>query len=147
MHQVIEQGLEDFLAGTMRDQDRTLIETHLAECSDCREQVDGMREMSRLFGALREAEAPAPPPGFYARLSSRIETRNRGSIWTAFLQPAFGRRLAFSSLLLLATLGSVLMSRESEYAAAPSPEMILAVDQEEFGARDQMLVTLVRHEQ
>ena len=74
----------------------------------------------------------------------------------AFLEPVFGRRLAFASLLLLATLGTVLMSRETEeYASGPSPEMILAVERDaplvEAGPplmdRDQMLFTLASHKQ
>ncbi len=50
----------------------------------------------------------------------------------------------------MATLGTVLMSRETEYAAGPSPEMILAVERAAPAPlmdRDQLLFTLASHKQ
>jgi hypothetical protein len=76
------------------------------------------------------------------------------SFWAAVLEPMFGRRLALASLLVLATLGTLLMTRETEYATGPSPEMILAVERDappmQSGPlldRDQMLFTLASHRQ
>ena len=114
-----------------------------------------MREMSGLFSCLRSADPPVPAPGFYARVSNRIEKQQPESFWSAFLEPVFGKRLAFASLVLLAMLGTVLMSRETqEYAFGPSPETILAVERDapvlESRAsidRDQMLYTLASHKQ
>ena len=61
---------------------------------------------------------------------------------------------ALASLLVLATLGTLLMSRETEYAVGPSPEMILAVERDAptldatpLMDRDQMLYTLASHKQ
>ena len=155
MHQTIQDGLEDFLAGTSESNDRSRIETHLRECAACRLEVESMKEMSDLFASLRSPDPPAPAPGFYARVSNLIEKQQPDSFWALFFEPVFGRRLALASLLLLATLGTVLMSRETEeYAAGPSPEMILAVERDapmiEAGPamdRDQMLFTLASHKQ
>ena len=154
MHQSIQDGLEDFLAGTAGREDRVRIEAHLRECTGCRQAVESMQEMSVLFSSLRSPDPPPPPPGFYARVTTRIEAQQPGSFWAAVLEPAFGRRLALASLLVLATLGTVLMSRETEYAAGPSPEMILAVERDappmQSGPlmdRDQMLFTLASHRQ
>ena len=154
MHQIIQDGLEDFLAGTAWREDRVRIEAHLRECAQCRQEVETMREMSSLFLSLRSPDPPAPSPGFYARVTNQIEKQQPESFWAAVLEPVFGRRLALASLLVLATLGTLLMSRETEYAYGPSPEMILAAERDAppmqsapLLDRDQMLFTLVSHKQ
>jgi hypothetical protein len=63
---------------------------------------------------------------------------------------AIGRRLAFASLLTMAILGSYLVSRETGYSAAPSPESVMAQqDSPSFGTvpgHDAMLLTLTAYE-
>ena len=155
MHQQIQDGLEDFLAGNAAGAVRDRIEAHLRECAGCREEVEQMREMSALFSSLRSPDPPVPAPGFYARVSGLIEQQQPRSFWNLFFEPVFGRRLALASLLVLATLGTVLITDETEeYTAAPSPEMILAVERDapliESGPavdHDQMLFTLASHKQ
>jgi anti-sigma factor RsiW len=154
MHHVMEDGLEDFLAGAADRESRIRIEAHLRECAECRQEVELMREMSELFSSLRSPDPPVPSPDFYVRVSNRIEEQRPSPFWAAFMEPVFGRRLALASLLLLATLGTVLMSRETqEYAVGPSPETILAVEQDAppisdpLMDRDQMLFTLASHTQ
>src|ERR1700687_2084941 len=107
MHHIIQDGLEDFLAGTAGREARSRIEAHLRECTECRGEVESMQEMSALFSALRSPDPPLPAPGFYARVARRIENELPGSFWAAFLEPVFGKRLALASLLVLATLGTV----------------------------------------
>jgi predicted anti-sigma-YlaC factor YlaD len=153
----MQDGLEDFLAGTGNNGDRVRIESHLRECAACRLEVQAMKEMSDMFASLRSPDPPAPAPGFYARVSNLIEKQQQPpSFWAMFLEPVFGKRLAFASLLALAMLGTVLMSRETEeYAVGPSPEMILAVERDAPTTmapgpaldRDQMLFTLASHKQ
>jgi len=148
MHQAIQDGLEDFLAGASGRADRVRIEAHLQQCFECRQEVETMREMSQLFSTLRSPDPPLPSPGFYAGVSALIEKQAPQSIWDAILEPVFGRRLALACLLLMAMLGTVLMSRETEYAVGPSPEMILAVERAAPAPlmdRDQMLFTLASH--
>jgi anti-sigma factor RsiW len=154
MHPVIENGLEEYLSGTMGARSRDQFDAHLTACPRCREAVQGMKEISALFESVRPVDdAPVPADRFYARVVERIEGEERGSIWLALLQPAFARRVAFASLLLLASLGGFLVSREVEDVAtvAPTPEMILAVDHDDIQVpevvptRDKMLVTLVNY--
>jgi len=156
MHQTIQDGLEDFLAGTAAKVERVRIESHLRECAECRQEIETMREMSELFVSLRSPDPPVPSPSFYASVNNLIEMQQPKSLWEVFLEPVFGKRLALASLLVLATLGTVLMSRETEeYAGAPSPEMILAVERDAplvesappLIDRDQMLFTLASHKQ
>jgi hypothetical protein len=111
-----------------------------------------MKDLSEMFSTLRSPDPPAPSPAFYARVTTLIEKQAPESLWASFLEPVFGRRLALACLLLMATLGTVLMTRETEYAAGPTPEMILAVERAapdlQAGLdRDQMLFTLASHKQ
>jgi hypothetical protein len=54
--------------------------------------------------------------------------------------------VAFASLLTLAVLGTVLVSREESYEPAPpTPEAVMAADTGSPNA-DQMLVTLANYE-
>jgi len=150
MHQTIQDGLEDFLAGASGRADRVRIEAHLQQCVECRREVDMMREMSELFSTLRSPDPPLPSPGFYAGVTMLIEKQSPESFWGSLLAPAFGRRMALACLLLMAMLGTVLMTREIEYTAGPSPQMILAVEREASAPpmdRDQMLFTLASHKQ
>jgi predicted anti-sigma-YlaC factor YlaD len=153
-HRAIEDGLEDFLAGTVDREGRVRIEAHLKECADCRQEVEAMREMSGLFATLRSPDPPVPAPGFYARVNQLIEKQQPAPFWAAVLEPLFGKRLALASLLALATLGTVLVSSEMEYTVSPSAEMVLAVEKDAAAAdsapgidRDQMLYTLASDRQ
>src|SRR5262245_3569090 len=113
MHQIIQDGLEDYLASSAASGTSARIDAHLRDCPECREEVALMREMSDMFSSLRSPDPPVPAPGFYARVSNLIEKQQPQSPWMFFLEPAFGRRLALASLLLLAALGTVLVSRET----------------------------------
>jgi predicted anti-sigma-YlaC factor YlaD len=150
MHQTIQGGLEDFLAGASDRAERVRIEEHLLQCAECRREVELMKEMSEMFSTLRSSDPPQPSPGFYARVTNLIEKQEPESFWAGVLEPVFGRRLALACLLVMATLGTVLMSRETEYAAGPTPEMILAVERAAPAPlmdRDQLLFTLASHKQ
>jgi anti-sigma factor RsiW len=152
MHRIIQDELEEYLAGAVDGEKRKLMESHLAECAECSEEVGAMREMSRLFEALRPEipDTPQMEPGFYARVSRRIEKEHSGSIWSLLFEPVFIRRIAFASLLLLATLGTFLVSQETEFNPSPSAEAVMAeYDSPPAGqapARDHMLVTLVSYQ-
>jgi anti-sigma factor RsiW len=149
MHQVIQNGLEEYLAGTLDGKARQLVESHLVACAECREEVCAMQEISGLFRTLEAGDAPEITPGFYARVSRRIEAEHSGSIWSLFFEPLFIRRVAFASLLLLATLGTFLVSQETEFNPGPSAEAIMAEYEasplDQAPARDHMLVTLVSY--
>lgn len=68
------------------------------------------------------------------------------SFWAVFGEFAFGRRVAFASLVMLAVLGTVLVSREEAYAPNPTtPEAVMA-DAGGSPNADQMLATLANYE-
>jgi hypothetical protein len=87
-----------------------------------------MQELSGALSALRVNEPVAPPLGFYAKVTRRVEGQRPRAPWSfVWLDPAFGKRVAFASLMTLAILGSYLITRETEYSAGPAkPEVIMA---------------------
>ena len=147
MHQVILDRLEEHLSGSPSPREFT---AHLESCEECRTEVHEMRELSGALGSLRiqeQQEQIAPPAGFYARVSQRLESERPRSLWSLFrLDPSFGKRIAFASLMTLAILGSFLITRETEYSAGPArPETIMA-QQPPADNPDMMLATLASYE-
>jgi len=65
-----------------------------------------------MLRSLRSVEDVGPVPGFYARVRERIEDQGRVSVWSIFLQPSFGRRLAIASATLVVLLGTYLVTTE-----------------------------------
>lgn len=153
MHAVVMDSLEEYLSGAVEPAAQRAIEAHLLECGPCREEVGSMLEVSQLFASLRPDEVLDPSPVFTASVMQHVAELKPAPTFTSLfdLDFAFGRRLVFASLVLLAVLGSVLATREAQYSAGPSPEAIMA--QQEFPAfdsapsQDNMLVTLTAYEQ
>ncbi len=132
MHRIIEDGLEDYLAGRVLRE----FEVHLQSCRDCREELDGVRSVSVLMREVFEVPVasddyqPVAAQGFYARLSETIEARRPVSPWSFFsIDAVFGRRVAFASLLALALVGGFLISHETDATlldAQPNAEAVIA---------------------
>jgi predicted anti-sigma-YlaC factor YlaD len=106
MHRVIQDRLEDVLAESHVE----ACAAHLAECGECRNEVEAMRSQARLLRALK-AEAE-PRPGFYARVMERIEAQGPRSIWNVFSDSPFGRRIAVASMALALLGGLYLVTSE-----------------------------------
>jgi anti-sigma factor RsiW len=153
MHAVVMDSLEDYLSGAVEPADQRKIEAHLLACSTCREEVRSMQEVSLLFGSLRMDEAAAPSPAFTASVMQHVAGLKPAPTFAGLfaLDFAFGRRLVFASLVLLAVLGSVIATREAQFSAGPSPDAILAQQEspafDSAAAQDNMLVTLTAYEQ
>jgi len=153
MHKVVVDELERHLSGNAS---RAFYD-HLELCEPCRAEVAGMEELSTLLRELRPAEgsealeaAPQPSPYFYNRLTWNIVENQRREAWGLFSPgTAFFRRVAFASLLLLAGLGSFLVSREASFsgtdAAAIMAQHDPVVSHSESSDRDRMLVTLATY--
>jgi anti-sigma factor RsiW len=152
MHAVLMDSLEEYLAGSLKPAAQRELEAHLNACDACREEVRSMQDVSQLFASLRSEEIESPAPGFYARVMEQVGERMAvPSLANMFgLNLAWGRRLIFASLLTLAVLGGYLASRESGYAAGPSPEAVMAQQEspafDSAPAQDNMLVTLTAYE-
>ncbi len=152
MHAVVMESLEEYLSGTLKPAALRDIEAHLNGCETCRLEVAGMRQVSQWLGAFKVEEEFAPAPGFYARVMRHVGHRQAVPSFAGFfaLDFAFGRRLAFASLLTLAALGGYLVSYESEYPTGLSPEAVMAQQDspayQSAGARENMLATMTTYE-
>lgn len=155
MHHLIQDGLEEYLSGTLDAGNRARFDAHLKECASCRELIEGMNELSGLFRSLRDPapETATPAPGFYARVSARIDQEQDVSLWSLLFQPMFARRVALASLLFLALVGGFVLSRESESIGLPTAEQVMALGEGQRSlpaggdvARGHMLYTLASYE-
>jgi anti-sigma factor RsiW len=146
MHAVIIDDLEEYLSGRLRPSALDRFHAHLETCGRCRREVDRIQESAGLLACLKPAGAAAPPPSFVAQVMRTAAEWPAQSFWTVFGDFAFGRRVVFASLLTLAVLGTVLVSREQAYAPNPTtPEAVMA-DAAGSPNADQMLATLANYE-
>jgi anti-sigma factor RsiW len=146
MHAVIIDDLEGYLSGHLPPWALDRFEAHLETCGQCRLEVDEIRESAGMLACLKPAGAVAPPPSFVAQVMRTAAEWPAPSFWTVFGDFAFGRRVVFASLLALAVLGTVLVSREQAYAPNPTtPEAVMA-DAAGSPNADQMLATLANYE-
>jgi anti-sigma factor RsiW len=153
MHAVVMDSLEDYLSGTLEPVDERHVEAHLSTCGTCREEIASLQDVSHLFGAFRPEEGLDPAPGFTAGVMQHIAGLKPAPTFASLftLDFAFGRRLVFASLMVLAILGGFLATHEAQSPMGPSPEAIMAQQEspafDSAAAQDNMLVTLTAYEQ
>ena len=154
MHRPTRERLEEILStpGVRLPAD---LQRHLVGCEKCREQLRRFAEHSSWVQLLRAPDGVRPEPGFSARVTDRIRTQQYGSMWSVFLQPAFGRRLILATLALTLVLGTLVAFQEAEDSyGAPPPEAIMAIEDHppDLGAdlerdRQTILVTLATYQE
>jgi anti-sigma factor RsiW len=147
------ESLEEYLSGTLKPAVRRDIEAHLNNCEACRDELASMQEISTLF---REMVVPQESfevsPGFYNRVMRQVGGRTAVPAFASLfsLDLAFGRRVVFASLLVLAALGGYLVSRESEFPGGPSPDGVMAQQEspsmDGVQAHEAMLATMTSYE-
>jgi len=152
MHDEILNELEGYLSGEPVSRSFT---QHLEDCPHCTQDIAEMEQISVSLHSLRidEAEAFTPSLGFYAKVARTIEAEQRSPVWGLFAPDLqFFRKVAFASLMLLAVLGSYLVSRESDFAAALNAEQATltehnsTVPHDSPADRQHILVTLAAFE-
>jgi len=114
MHRIIRDHLEDVLTGPGSAPEHPAGK-HLGNCAECRDAVAAMRDQAAMLRQWRPAagmETAEQRPGFYARVLDRIEAQGPGSVFTAFFDSLFGRRIAMASLALALLLGVYVISSE-----------------------------------
>jgi predicted anti-sigma-YlaC factor YlaD len=129
MHRAVRDNLENYLRdGKPPDLPREF-RSHLEECEECRRDVGDMRDQARMLRHLRAPEDVEPAAGFYARVMVKIEAQRPVSLWNAFLEPVFARRLVLACfVVLIALTGYMVTSGNQTPVTASSPEFIMAVD-------------------
>ena len=111
MHQAIRDNLEEYLKGSARQVPQAF-HAHLVACEECASELRLLETQANMLRSLRSDADVGPSAGFYARVMERVEEQGRGSIWSVFLQPSFGRRLAIASATLVVLLGTYLVTSE-----------------------------------
>jgi hypothetical protein len=121
MHQPIRNHLETYLsyssgASNGNSQEQRIpqeFHAHLAACRSCAQEVQVLANHAQLLRASQHAEQLELRPGFYARVLERIERQRKpDSFWSVFLEPSFGKRLAYACTALVLVLGTYLVSSE-----------------------------------
>lgn len=102
MHEPVLSHVEDYLAGKLRPEQRSTLETHLSGCVECQAEVAEFQAISQLVSSLRMETEFEPAPGFYGRVWDRIENQASNSFWNFFLEPVFARRLAYATITVVA---------------------------------------------
>jgi len=148
MHDIVRNELERHFSG---DAPQSFYD-HLSGCQACRAEVSSMDEVAFVLRDLKPAAGAAPEPalGFYNRVVGDIVDRQQKEAWGLFSPgAAFFRRIAFASLLVLASLGSFLVTRESSEGGADAAAIMAQHDSSDVhseGAdRDRILVTLASY--
>jgi hypothetical protein len=110
MHEPVKAHIEEYLAGS--DSLPTGFTAHLEACLMCRQEIAEYKLQSTMLRLLRTSAEAEPPPGFYARVIERIDSQRPVSIWSLFLEPPFGPRLAMASAVLVILMGVYLFTSE-----------------------------------
>ena len=106
-------------------------------------------DLDLLLGELKAPEEVSPRPGFYARVMDRIESQRPKSIWSVFLEPLFGRRLAVASGVLMLVLGAAMFVPGSEFddQVVAKSQLSLVVNDSPDQDKDAVLVNLVTYQE
>jgi anti-sigma factor RsiW len=92
--EVVKKSLDLYLAQTLAPAHRDDVESHLASCAACREQLERLRQLAAVFAA--DLRIPPVPAGFRDRVMSR--TQDRMFRRTAIDRPARSLRAWWASL-------------------------------------------------
>ena len=139
MHQPIRESLEEYLKAPGDREISQDFAAHVASCKTCAEELRLIEEQARLLRVLRPSEEAEPRPGFYARVIDRIESQADSSIWSIFLRPSFGRRIAIASAALALLMGTYLVSTEpGEHGLSKSPIVVTSGQNGSLTAEDSL---------
>ena len=106
-------------------------------------------DLDLLLAELKAPEEVCPRPGFYARVMDRIDSQSGKSIWSAFLEPLFGRRLVVASGVLMLVLGAALFVPGSEFddEVVAKGQATVVVNDGPDQDKDAVLVNLVTYQE
>lgn len=108
----IKRLFPDYLIGDIDNQSRTAVQSHLADCEDCRAELESLSEMWTRLGVLPE-ERPSEAlrgrfygmlDGYKREMEKQSERKRRGLSFSAWLESWWPRRPAFQFGLTLFVL-------------------------------------------
>src|SRR5438105_4958455 len=110
MHQPVRDHLETYLSDLSGDSNLDSrshrvppeFHAHLTACYSCADEVRALADHAQLLRTSPPAESFDLRTGFYARVMDQIERQRKpDSFWSVFLEPAFGKRLAYACTALV----------------------------------------------
>ena len=129
-HQEIIELLPWYANQTLEDDERKLVEMHLADCRDCAKEVESLKAMQKTVVEVGDS-GPALSPFALNRALAEIEdyertrtttvkaasvaTREKKGFWARWWQPTpvFARALIAAQIVLVLALGSVTLYQYS----------------------------------
>jgi hypothetical protein len=128
LHRRVWDLLPWYTNGTLEDGERRVVETHLAACSRCREELAACRGLGEILRQVPEI-APAPHPAHLARIMAQIGDDERAA-WRSPLEslrnlltatPRTVRwALAAQLVLVLGLAGGLLLRRPAAQGSSPA---------------------------
>jgi hypothetical protein len=78
-HNKLQSKLQDYLEQVLPDTERQELESHLAECAECQQELNILRDLVHCLEALPEQE---PPRGLTESIMARVRTESsKVSYW------------------------------------------------------------------
>jgi anti-sigma factor RsiW len=149
MRHLVEEQLEEYLAGELSAEDERTFHEHLKECRACADSlVEARNSRSYMAWLVPEEAPPVPGPGFYLRVQRSID-RKMESSWLAelsrALQPRLAYPLVFLALLSVAWTFSFEADAEEDILATFPAQFSTAIssEAERLHSRDLVMATLV----
>ena len=149
MRHLVEEQLEEYLAGELTSIEEHAFGEHLDRCQACAESLAAARNSRSYMAWLVPEEAPpAPSPSFYFRVQSSIE-RKMESSWLTELTRSLQPRLAYPLLLLVllsvAWTFSVEVDADDDIIAAFPAQFssTISSEAERLHSRELVMATLV----
>lgn len=118
-HADIQKHLPAYCGGDLEAAERELVETHLAECPDCRSELANLQTTLRLIRTTPEVE---PPPWLTGRIMARIreqQTEKRGWLLRMFYPLHIKLPLEAIALLMVCVSGYYLSRTVETELKAP----------------------------
>ena len=118
------EQLSLYIDGMLLQQESLVLEAHIRECKDCREELSMLREMVASCQGLEEKE---PPEYLYPMIASSLRRSGKGK-WTSSLRSKWfkpGLVSAVAVLLIAVAVKGILPDMTKKMAtdmAAPAPE-------------------------
>ena len=125
MHQPIQDHLETYLSDSGNSEIPPEFHAHLAACPSCASSVRALSLQSSSLRALRAPGLLEPRGDLYARVMIEIEGRKTDSFWSPFLDPFFGRGVAFGCGALVLLFGTYLVGVEPREHRSAAPGILV----------------------
>lgn len=114
--------IDDYVDGTLAEDERRRVEAHLVECERCRAMAEDFATIRR---TARSLEPQVPPPHVWSRIAASVDAKRQPRRWFFLRQEWLGavawKPVAVAAMLLVIAGGtSWVLLQQGEPDAAPS---------------------------